>query len=274
MSALLLQAEGATVRLPGGAVIGPFTLDLQAGERVAVLGPSGAGKSTLLKLLAGEWPEHAGCVRFDGRRLREIGSAERATRRAVLPQAHGVAFGLPVALVVALGRFAREPDPQRDTIVGHALREAQAQHLAGRRFDTLSGGEQARVMLARVFAQAWDSERGLLLVDEPLAALDPALQLELTAALCRFCAARGQALVAILHDINQALAAFGRLWLVRGGRLVGDVPVGAAALPALAALFGVALHRVDGGDGTLAVLVRPAAGAAVAAASAASAVAA
>ena len=256
VNAQLLHARAASVRLPGGRCIGPFDLSLQAGERIAILGPSGAGKSTLLKLLAGDWPAFAGAVLFDGRALREHTAAALAKRRAVLPQSHAVAFGMPVSLVVSLGRIARQVDPTLDASVGQALQAAQALHLGARRFDTLSGGEQARVMLARVFAQLWDVERGLLLVDEPLAALDPALQLELTAALVGFCAARGHALVAILHDINQALGAFERLWLVRDGRLVGDLPTSRAAVPALAALFGIGLQCVDTEDGSLAVLAR------------------
>lgn len=252
----LFGASAATVRLPGGRSIGPFNLRLRAGERVAILGPSGAGKSTLLKLLAGDWPAFAGQVLFEGRVVSATTPALLAIRRAVLPQSHAVAFGMPVSLVVSLGRIARAVDPGLDHVVSQALQAAQALHLCTRRFDTLSGGEQARVMLARVFAQLWDAERGLLLVDEPLAALDPALQLELTAALVGFCSSRGHALVAILHDINQALGAFQRLWLVRDGRLVDDLPVNRAAVPALAALFGIALQGVDTADGSLAVLVR------------------
>jgi iron complex transport system ATP-binding protein len=254
----LLSLRGATLRL-GAQAFGPFDLALRAGERVAVLGPSGAGKSTLLKLMAGERAPAAGDLRFDGQALAGWRAAALARRRAVLPQQHAVAFAMSAALVVQLGRFAVEPDPARERITAAALAAAHAAHLAGRRFDTLSGGEQARVQLARTLAQLWDVDGGLLLVDEPLAALDPGLQLELLDVLRGFAQQRGHALVAIVHDLNQALGGFERLWLVRQGRLVGDLAADRAALPALERLFAVRLQAVDGEDGALSVLVRRAA---------------
>jgi iron complex transport system ATP-binding protein len=236
--------------------LGPFNLLLQAGERVAILGPSGAGKSTLLKLMAGERPPCAGQVRFEGQRLAHWRPPLLALRRAVLAQSQAsqVAFGLTVELVVALGRIAHEPDTGQARIVAAAIAATHAQHLLGRRFDTLSGGEQARVQLARALAQLWDCRNGLLLVDEPLAALDPGLQFELMDMLLVFAQQRGHALVAVLHDINQALHGFDRLWLVQDRRLVADVASGRSAVPALAALFGIQLRCVDSADGRVAVL--------------------
>ncbi|HSI57491.1 MAG TPA: ATP-binding cassette domain-containing protein [Ideonella sp.] len=251
----LLHLQAATLRL-GRREFGPFELRVAAGERVAILGPSGAGKSTLLKLVSGELPARSGSVHFEGRPLAAIPRAALSSRRAVLPQSHGVAFGLPVALVVGLGRVAREPDPGQREIVRDALRMAQAGHLHDRRFDTLSGGEQARVQLARVLAQLWDTAHGLLLVDEPLSALDPGLQFELMDALQAFALARGHALVAVLHDINQALNGFDRLWLVSPDAPLQDLPTGLAALPALERLYGIRLRGLRDEQGGLAVLMQ------------------
>ena len=161
---------------------------------------------------------------------------------------------MPVELVVSLGRMAFEPDPAQASIVASALAAAHAGHLVGRRFDTLSGGEQARVQLARVLAQLWDVQGGLLLVDEPLAALDPGLQFELMDALQACARERGHALVAVLHDINQALAHFDRLWLVRAGQLVADLPANREAVAPLERLYGIDLRCIDGDDGSVAVL--------------------
>lgn len=240
MSALL-TLQDVRVSL-GSAAIGPLSLRLEAGERVAILGPSGAGKSTLLRLIARELKPGAGTLSFEGRPLSSWTSGDLARRRAVLPQQHGVAFGLPVELVVALGRVARQGDGRQESIVREALVQAQAEHLTGRRFDTLSGGEQARVQLARVFAQAWDARDGLLLVDEPVAALDPGLSLSLMASMTDFANRRGHALVAVLHDLNLALNHFDRLWLMKGGRLIADCDALPATLPLLEQLYDTRLR--------------------------------
>ncbi|MGC4060327.1 MAG: ATP-binding cassette domain-containing protein [Aquabacterium sp.] len=252
----LIDMRAASARMGANATIGPFTLQLNPGERVAILGPSGAGKSTLLKLLAGDLRPHAGQIEMMGAPLHARSLLALARQRAVLPQSHAVAFGLQVELVVALGRTALLRDPQLNNIIPSALVLARAEHLRGRRFDTLSGGEQARVQLARVFAQLWDVQAGLLLVDEPLAALDPGLQFELMDAVHAFAQERGHALVAVLHDINQALDGFERLWLVRRGQLEGDWPVGPQAIQPLADLYGIGLHTISRPDGGLAVLTQ------------------
>lgn len=253
---MLMQLQHATLALDRRRTLGPFSLNLQAGERVAILGPSGAGKSSLLKLMANEAPPAQGQVLLDGRPLSSWSPAALAQRRAVLPQNHGVAFGLPVELVVALGRVARRDDARQPQIVHEALGAAQAQHLLGRRFDTLSGGEQARVQLARVFAQAWDAEGGLLLVDEPLAALDPGLALELMQAMADFARQRGHALVAVLHDLTLALNHFERLWLIKDGRVLADCDALPAALPLLEQLYDMRLRLLRDELG-LAVLASP-----------------
>lgn len=234
------------VRLQLGALrLGPINLRLPAGERVAILGPSGAGKSTLLRLIARELKPASGELLLDRRPLAEWSPQALSRRRAVLPQQHGVAFGLPVELVVALGRVARQGDDRQEDIVREALAQAQAGHLFGRRFDTLSGGEQARVQLARVFAQAWDDRDGLLLVDEPLAALDPGLTLSLMHAISRFAAKRGHALVAVLHDLNLALNHFDRLWMVKDGQLIADCDALPSTLPLLEQLYSTRLRLLE-----------------------------
>ncbi|MFD0928419.1 ATP-binding cassette domain-containing protein [Methylophilus glucosoxydans] len=239
-AAHLLELQAVTLKL-GGHVFGPFSMTVQPGERIAVLGPSGAGKSTLLKLLAREYLPSSGQVRLRERCLTTWSLVDLSRQRAILPQSHEVAFGLPVELVIGLGRVARMVDPDLNVIVRQAAELACARHLLPRRFDTLSGGEKARVHLARVFAQLWDIEQGLLLVDEPMAALDPGLQWQLMAAMDQFARQRGHAIFAILHDINQALQGFDRLVLIKDGRLIGDYPRRQIALSTLAALYEVNL---------------------------------
>lgn len=248
----LLVLNEVTLKL-GPRRFGPFDARIEAGQRIAILGASGEGKSTLLKLMSGEHAPAAGQVRIDGRPLRDLTPADLALRRAVLAQSQASGLSMPVELVVSLGTIAQRR-PAHDDTVSLALRAARVHHLAGRRFDTLSGGEQARVQLARAFAQLWHARNGLLFVDEPLAALDPGLQFELMDAMQTFTRQRGHALVAVLHDINQALAGFDRLWLVQGGRLVDDLPCDRHAVPRLQALFGIALRIVDSGERGLSVI--------------------
>lgn len=228
---------------------GPFSLRLDAGERVAIVGPSGAGKSTLLRLMAGDLAPERGDILFGRDPLRLQSSLALARRRAVLPQNTQVAFDLPVALVVALGRVSHRPDPQQDHIVEASLHCAQAAHLISRRYATLSGGEQARVQLARVLAQLWDARAGLLLVDEPLSALDPGLALALMDSLQDFARQRSHALVAVLHDINQALHRFDRLWMIKQGHVLADCAPVPAVVPLLEQLYGVRLRVMRDADG-------------------------
>lgn len=235
---VLLALANASVRL-GHRRFGPFTLSVRAGERIAILGPSGAGKSTLLRMMARELLTAGGEALLRDRRLQDWSLSELSRQRAMLPQSHEVAFGLPTELVIGLGRVARVHDPRLDAIVRLAARLACATHLLGRRFDTLSGGEKARVQLARVFAQLWDVEQALLLVDEPLAALDPGLQFQLLDAIEQFASERGHAVLAVLHDVNHALLGFERLLLVKQGALVGDLPGTPAAIPQLGSLYGI-----------------------------------
>jgi iron complex transport system ATP-binding protein len=248
----LLALQNVTVNL-GKRSFGPFTLSVQAGERVAILGPSGAGKSTLLKLLARELNPASGQAIFCQRDLKLWSLVDLSRRRAILPQSHEVAFGLPVELVIGLGRVARAYDPDIKSIVRQSAALACAGHLLERRFDTLSGGEKARVQMARVFAQLWDVEQGLLLVDEPLAALDPGLQFSLMDAIYTFASQRGHAILAILHDINQALQGFERLIFIKNGSMIGDYSSQQMTIPLLEALYDVSLISAVSASGEIIV---------------------
>ncbi|MFD0914101.1 ATP-binding cassette domain-containing protein [Methylophilus luteus] len=248
----LLALHNVTVNL-GKRSFGPFTLSVQAGERVAILGPSGAGKSTLLKLLARELNTASGQATFCQRDLKLWSLVDLSRHRAILPQSHEVAFGLPVELVIGLGRVARAYDPDIKHIVRQSAALACAGHLLERRFDTLSGGEKARVQMARVFAQLWDVEKGLLLVDEPLAALDPGLQFSLMDSIYTFAAQRGHAILAILHDINQALQGFERLIFIKNGSMTGDYSSQQMTIPLLEALYDVSLISAVSASGEIIV---------------------
>ena len=229
----------------GKNAFGPFSFGIAPGERIAILGPSGAGKTTLLKLISGELRPHFGSYDFKGAEIQTWSLRSLSRARAVLPQSSEVAFGLMAHLVISLGRIAIEGDVKCDAIVRHAARLSSCEHLLNRSFNTLSGGEKARIHLARVFAQLWDERNGLILVDEPLASLDPGLQIELLRSMKRYADDRNHAIVAILHDINQAMHHFDRLILVKDGKMVGDHASGMAALPDLADLYQIQLDAIE-----------------------------
>ena len=229
----------------GENAFGPFSFTIAPGERIAILGPSGAGKTTLLKLISGELQPHSGSYAFKGAAIETWSLHALSRARAVLPQSSEVAFGLVAHLVIGLGRIAITGDLKRDAIIRYAARLSSCEHLLHQSFDTLSGGEKARIHLARVFAQLWDEQNSLILVDEPLASLDPGLQIELLESMKQYADARNHAIVAILHDINQAMHHFDRLILVKEGKIVGDHAAGMGAILDLADLYQIRLDVIE-----------------------------
>lgn len=214
---VLAEASGLRVRLGGREVLTGVSLAARAGEVLALVGPNGAGKSTLLAALAADLPADEGVVRVCGRPTAQWPARELALRRAVLPQAAALSFPFTVEDVVRMGRApwagtALEEDDDR--VVREAMASTEVGEFASRPFSALSGGERARVALARVLAQ----RTPLLLLDEPTAALDLRHQ-ELVLRLCRERAAAGDAVVVVLHDLGLAAACADRVAVLRGGAL-------------------------------------------------------
>jgi len=250
-----LQLHHASLQL-GKKLFGPFDFTIKPGERIAILGKSGAGKSTIIRLIAREYQIKSGSILMNGTSIEQYSSAQLSRIRGVLPQNTQIAFGLMTDLVIELGRVSATNKINHETIVIHAAQMACAEHLLGRAFNTLSGGEQARIHLARVFAQLWDVRDGLILVDEPVAALDPGLQYQLLDTIDRFARERNHAVLAVLHDINHALD-FERLLLVEQGRIVLDCPADHHALEDLERLYGIRLeHLYDSKGDSVLVQVR------------------
>ncbi|MGW4232899.1 heme ABC transporter ATP-binding protein [Streptomyces sp. NPDC004980] len=211
------EADGLSVRLGRRQVLDSVELTARAGEVLALVGPNGAGKSTLLAALAADLPAGSGEVRVDGRPASAWSASELALRRAVLPQSAALSFPFPVEDVVRMGRApwagtAREDED--DAAVAAAMAATEVTDFAARPFSALSGGERARVALARVLAQRTQ----LLLLDEPTAALDLRHQ-ELVLRICRERAAAGDAVVVVLHDLGLASAHADRAAVLHGGRI-------------------------------------------------------
>lgn len=203
------------------------TLILAPGEVVALLGPNGAGKTTLLRTALGLLPATSGAVTLGDRPLSELSAAERARAVAYLPQQREVAWPVAVRDVVALGRFAHGAtlgrlSPADAAAVERALADCDLLALADRRTDTLSGGEAARMHLARALA----GDAALVLADEPVASLDP-LHAHRVLGLLRDATRAGprknrQGILTVLHDLNLAAAYADRLVWMADGRIVAD----------------------------------------------------
>ncbi len=220
---LLLEADRICVTLDERMVVDGVSLHVAAGQLLALIGPNGAGKTTLLAALAGLRP-HQGTVRLLGRPRDALSGRERARTLAYLPQGHLAHWPLTVRRLVELGRLPhlapwRAPVAADRLAVTEALQRADLVDLAERPFDTLSGGERARVMLARVLAV----EAPLVLADEPVAALDPYHQLRVME-LLRDYADGGAALIVVLHDLSLAARFCDELLLLHEGRLLARGP--------------------------------------------------
>ncbi|KQN37093.1 ABC transporter [Sphingomonas sp. Leaf407] len=248
-----IATDKLSVTLGGRRVLHDVSVTLTPGSLVGVLGPNGAGKSTLARALLG-LVRTQGRVTIDGRA--DLRAAEIARRVAYLPQGQVLHWPLSVERVVALGRLphlaplSRMGDDDRAAVEA-AMARVDVVRLRSRDATTLSGGERARVLLARALAQGGTA----LVVDEPLAALDPRHGLEV-AALLRAEAEAGTLVVAVLHNLGLAARMCDRLLLLDEGRLVADgSPVEVLTPANLAAVFGIRAWFGESAEGPMIVPV-------------------
>ncbi len=216
-----LSIESLRVNWLGKPCVENLSFEVQAGELFGLIGPNGAGKSTVLRAMAQLLP-HQGRVALDGEDLKALAPAQRARRLAYLAQGDQVAWPVQVRDFVELGRL-----PHQSRFGSRALsaadrqavdRALDAMHLSDmqqRHLNELSGGERARARLARAMAV----QAGLLLADEPVAALDPYHQLSVMELLRAQCNA-GHAVVVVLHDLTLASRFCDRVLLLQGGSAV------------------------------------------------------
>jgi len=241
-----LALESATARLGGRTVLDGVSLAVGTGELVALVGPNGAGKSSVIRALAGLLPLSGGRALLGGEDVAGLSARERAARAAYLPQERRIAWNLPALEVAALGAPFLAADDSLARGRG-ALEEVEAGHLADRGVAEMSGGERARVLLARALA----TDAGALMVDEPIAGLDPEAQLMVLERL-RARAGAGQAVLASLHDLPLAARFADRVIVLDGGAVAADGPPLAALTPdVLREVFGLAARWVEGPDGPL-----------------------
>jgi iron complex transport system ATP-binding protein len=238
MSEAIVSLRGVGLKLEGRAIISDVTLDVFPGEVVALVGPNGAGKSTLLSLMAGDVAPSAGSALLGGREASKYRPEEAARLRSVLMQSNAVSFPFTVREIVEMGRapWARTPLLSEDgDAISSALELADVAHLEHRRFTQLSGGERARVSLARVLAQ----RTPVVLLDEPTAALDLRHQEDVMTTV-RHLARDGAAVVVVVHDLSVAAGYADRVaLLVEGGLDAIGVPTEVLEANRVSRVYGV-----------------------------------
>ncbi|MET0248498.1 MAG: ABC transporter ATP-binding protein [Sphingobium sp.] len=217
-----IALQGLSARLGRRKVVQEIDATLTPGTLTGIIGPNGAGKSTLMRAMLGLIPVQAGQVTLDGQDIAVLTPETLARKIAYLPQGQTLHWPLSVERLVALGRLPHLGPMSRMTAqdreaIQEAMRRTDILPLAQRNATELSGGERARVMLARALAVGAPA----LAVDEPLASLDPGHQIDVMELLARE-AKEGALVVAVLHDLMMAARYCDRLLLIDAGRLVAD----------------------------------------------------
>lgn len=243
MSALW-TLNGLSVRQGRNTVVEAATLSVSHGALVGVVGPNGAGKTSLLRGGLGLLPAAAGEALLSGQAVTHLAPAARARLVGYLPQDRRVAWNVPARMVAALGAVDL-PDAEADRLALERLARVGAADLADRGVLDMSGGERARVLLARLLA----TRAPLLVADEPVAGLDPDAQL-LTLDLLRGETERGAAVVVTLHDLGLAARTCDRIVVMSRGRIVADASPRDALSPAvLSDVFGLDGVLIETGAG-------------------------
>ncbi len=245
----LLSCTELTVDIGGRSILSAVSLSIETGKVTAVVGPNGAGKSTLLACLAGLRQPTSGAVHLDGVALSFMRPRERARRMAFLPQTPEIAWAVEARTLVELGRTpfigARGQAEDDHAAVDRAMAAADVAAFQHRIVETLSGGERARVLIARALA----GEPEWLLADEPLTGLDPAHQLD-AAVLFRRLADDGVGVIVTLHDLSMALRMSDRIIVLADGAVLADTPPATALSPdVLKRAYGVEAALTHGPGG-------------------------
>ncbi len=254
---LALAVDGVTFGYGERPVLDRVSLDVAAGERVAIVGANGAGKTTLLKLMANLLAPRAGVVRIDAQDVRALSRGRLARQLGMVPQELVLPFNLTVRDLVECGRTAYVPWFRGLTVsdrraVDAALALTGMTAFGERQLGALSGGERQRAVIAMALAQQPD----ILLLDEPTQHLDVTRQGEVLDLLVRLSRDRHLSIVATMHDLNLAAQYFDRLIVLAGCRVIADgPPVRVMRAEVLEAAYGGKLEFISTASRTVPIVL-------------------
>lgn len=223
----MLKVKNISYSIGKKQILNDISVDFHPGEFTMILGPNGSGKSTFLKIFSGELNKYDGTVWYEEQKITSLKKEELAKNRSVMSQQPELNFPLTVEEVVMIGRyphFTFNPNKKDETICNEVMERMNLNLFRERNYLTLSGGEKQRVQFARVLAQIWEKPNQgyrYLFLDEPLTSLDINYQQEFLQLSTEFSKAN-TILVAVLHDINLALAYASRILFMKEGRIIHE----------------------------------------------------
>lgn len=220
----MYQASDIWFRVRDKVILQDINITMQPGTFTAIVGPNGAGKSTLLKTLAFEHSTFQGTVTINGKTAKSYSPKALSMVRAVLPQHSQMQFSFTVDQIVRLGRHAHKSTQSENTKITNEVMElTSVTDFKDRNYMTLSGGEKQRVQLARVLAQVWEETvyPRYILLDEPTSSLDIAQQQHIFSLAKQVCE-RNIGVLAIVHDLNQAVQFADQLLFMKDGKITAS----------------------------------------------------
>jgi iron complex transport system ATP-binding protein len=225
----MVEARQVTFKAGNQIILHETSVLFDKGKFHVIMGSNGAGKSTLMRLLAGDENPSSGKIFIENKPIALFSRRELAIKRSVLSQQYNISFPHTVHEIVTMGRypyFSGRPTTEDLNTIATSMEIMDVAHLAGRQYQTLSGGEAQKVQMARVLAQIDPGSYGepkVLFLDEPVSHLDIRFQYQLLEAAKKLCE-RNITVIAILHDINLAMTFGERIVFLKSGKLIYDLP--------------------------------------------------
>ena len=223
---MTIKSESMSLQIDGGKIINDINIEVFPGKVLALIGPNGAGKSTILKILSGDIKPTSGVVKYNDINISNIPFVDRAHIRGVMSQSQTIAFDFSVLEIIEMGWLHSDHDYYTSLypdVLKQIIEDCELQHLAERKFNTLSGGEQKRVHFARVLLQLWIPEGDIhprfMLLDEPLANLDIYHELKMLEVIKKRLS-KNIGVLLILHDLNTASKFADNIVLMKNGTMV------------------------------------------------------